>query len=153
MDVTTLSRDIVIFLAPFLPYLVKAGEKAVEEAGKQLGVDAWEKAKALWSKLRPKVEAKPAMQEAAQNVAETPDDEDAQAALRLQLKKLLREDASLAAEVARLVEDKIVQRVLAERGSQVRDVRQIATGLGSVRQEVIAQDNSTVEDIQQQTKQ
>jgi hypothetical protein len=59
------------------------------EAGKQLGVDAWEKAKSLWGKLRPQVDAKPAAQEAAQDVAETSDNEDAQAALRLQLKKLL----------------------------------------------------------------
>ncbi len=53
MDVTTLAKDVAAFLAPFLPYLLKAGEKAAEEAGKKLGGDAWDKAKSLWGKLRP----------------------------------------------------------------------------------------------------
>lgn len=102
MDVTMLVKDLAAFLAPFLPYLLKAGEKAAEEAGKKLGEAAWERAKALWGKLRPKVEAKPAALEAAQDLAAQPNDEDAQAALRRQLKKLLAEDDALAAEVARL---------------------------------------------------
>ena len=102
MDVQTLAQQLVSFLAPFLPYLLKAGEKAAEEAGKEMGADAWEKAKVLWAKLRSKVEAKPAAQEAAQDVATNPQDEDAQAALRLQLRKLLAEDETLAVEVARL---------------------------------------------------
>jgi hypothetical protein len=33
MDVTTLAKDLAVFLIPFLPYLLKAGEKAAEEAG------------------------------------------------------------------------------------------------------------------------
>jgi len=105
MDVTTLAKEVAVFLAPFLPYLLKAGEKAAEEAGKKLGSDAWEKAKALWGKMRPKVEARPAAQEAAQEVAAHPRDENAQAVLRLQLKKLLTEDEALAGEVARLWEE------------------------------------------------
>ena len=102
MDIPTLSKDIVVFLTPFLPYLLTMGEKAAEEAGKKFGADAWERAKTLWDKLRPKVEAKPAAQDAAQNVAETPNDEDALASLRLQLKKLLSEDQSLTEEITRL---------------------------------------------------
>ena len=38
MDVTTLAKNLVVFLTPFLPYLLKAGEKAAEETGKKLGV-------------------------------------------------------------------------------------------------------------------
>ncbi|HHH42146.1 MAG TPA: hypothetical protein ENK56_09115 [Chloroflexi bacterium] len=121
MDPQTLAQQIVPFLTPFLPYLLKAGEKAAEEAGKKLGADAWEKAKSLWAKLRPKVEAKPAAQEAAQDVAADPDDEDAQAALRLQLKKLLAKDAGLAEEVARLWEE-----------AQATDVTVAAVGNRSV---------------------
>jgi hypothetical protein len=45
MDITTLAKDVTLFLTPFLPYLLKAGEKAAEEAGKKLGGDAWERAK------------------------------------------------------------------------------------------------------------
>ncbi|MGQ9494260.1 MAG: hypothetical protein ACUVR2_10950 [Anaerolineae bacterium] len=101
MDASALVTKVVAFLAPFLPYLLKAGEKVAEEAGKKLGETAWEQAKSLWAKLRPKVEAKPAVQEAVQDVAAAPQDEDAQAALRQQLKKLLAEDKALAAEVSR----------------------------------------------------
>lgn len=109
MDDATLAREVVAFLAPFMPYLLQAGQKAggkaLEEVGKKFGGDAWERAKTLWGKLRPKVEEKPAAQEAAQDVADAPDDEDAQAALRLQLKKLLAEDEALAHEVAHLLEE------------------------------------------------
>jgi hypothetical protein len=102
MDVTTFAKDLAVFLIPFLPYLLKAGEKAAEEAGKKLGGDAWDRAKGLWAKLRPKVEAKPAAQEAVQDAAATPNDNDIQAALRLQLRKLLAEDAVLAREIERV---------------------------------------------------
>jgi hypothetical protein len=102
MDVTTLARDLAVFLTPFLPYLLKAGEKVAEEVGKKFGAATWDRAKALWEKLRSKVEAKPAAQEAVQDAAAAPNDEDIQAALRLQLRKLLAEDAVFAREIARL---------------------------------------------------
>ena len=102
MDVTILATEITAFLAPFLPDLVKLGGKAAEEASKKLGVDALESAKGLWGKLRPKVEVKPAAQEAVTDVVAAPRDEDAQAALRLQLKKILAEDEKLADEVSRM---------------------------------------------------
>ncbi len=105
MDPQTLAQQIVPFLTPFLPYLLKVGEKAAEEAGKKLGGDAWERAKTLWGKLRPGVEAKPAAKEAAQDAAAAPDDADARAALRHQLKKLLAEDPTLAADLTRLWEE------------------------------------------------
>jgi hypothetical protein len=102
VEVQTVVNQVVAFLAPYLPHLLKAGERVVEETGKKLGENALDHAKALWAKLRPKVEAKPAALEAAQDVVAAPRDEDAQASLRSQLKKLLSEDETLAAEVARL---------------------------------------------------
>jgi len=103
-----LPAQLVQFLAPYLSYLVKGLKLAGQEAAKKLGEKASEQgfdhAKALWEKLRPKVEAKPAALEAVQDAAEHPDDEDALAALRLQLKKLLAEDEPLAQELARLLE-------------------------------------------------
>ena len=105
MDIQALAQQLVGFLAPFLPYLLKAGEEAAGEAGKKFGAEAWEQAKALWAKLRPRVEARPAAQEAAQDVAANPQNEGAQAALRWQLEKLLSADQALAAELARLWEE------------------------------------------------
>ncbi|MHC5861925.1 MAG: hypothetical protein ACYTXK_34010, partial [Nostoc sp.] len=60
MDVASLT----LFLVPFLPFLLKLGNKAAEGAAEKFGVDAWEKAKAIWAKLYPKVATKPAVQEA-----------------------------------------------------------------------------------------
>lgn len=40
-------QQLTAFLAPFLPYLLKIGEKAAEEGGKRFGTAAWEQAKAL----------------------------------------------------------------------------------------------------------
>jgi len=96
-----LPAQLVQFLAP---YLLKGLKLAGQEAAKKLGEPSLDQAKAFWDKLRPKVEAKPAALEAVQEAAAHPDDEDALAALRLQLKKLLAEDDSLAQELARLLE-------------------------------------------------
>lgn len=103
MDPATLAAQMVTLLAPALPYLLKAGERAAEEAGSRLGGQAWEQASALWAKLRPRAEERPAMMEAVQEVAQRPEDEDAQAALRVQLRKLLSKDHALAAEVVQIV--------------------------------------------------
>jgi hypothetical protein len=109
LDLIMLAKETAGFLAPFLPYLLKAGESVAEEAGKKLGDQSgggvWETAKALWARLSPKVEAKPATHEAVQEVAANPADEDARAALRLQLKKLFTEDESLANEILKIQKD------------------------------------------------
>ncbi len=109
MDIAALTA----FLAPFLPYFARAGENLAEEAGTKLGSEAWEHAKRLWGKLRPKVEAKPAANEAAADVADRPGDERARSALELQLEKLLADDPTLAGEVARLWEDARAANVVA----------------------------------------
>jgi len=101
MDIAALASSLTTALVPLLPFLLKAGEKAAEETGKAAAGQSLEWAKSLWTKLKPKVEAKPAALEAAQDVAGVPEDEDLQAALRVQLKKLLTEDQSLAEEVSR----------------------------------------------------
>lgn len=106
MDIALLAKRLTIFLSPFLPYLLKAGEKAAEDVGTKFGAAAWEQAKVLWDKLQPKFAAKAAAVEAVEDVAQTPDDEDAQASLRLQLKKLLNQDESLAKEIAELIQEK-----------------------------------------------
>jgi len=101
MDITALASSLTTILVPLLPYLLKAGETAAEETGKAVAGQSWEWAKSLWTKLQPKVEAKPGAVEVAQDAALAPEDQDAQAAFRQQLKKLLTEDQSLAEEVSR----------------------------------------------------
>src|SRR5262245_58360753 len=101
MDIGAMANSVTTALVPLLPYLLKAGEKAAEETGKTVANQSLEWGKSLWSKLKPKVEAKPAALEAAQDVAQSPQNQDLQAALRVQLNKLLTEDQSLAEEVGR----------------------------------------------------
>ncbi|MGF2037603.1 MAG: hypothetical protein RMZ43_020165 [Nostoc sp. CmiVER01] len=101
MDIALLIK----FLAPYLPFLLNVGNKAVEEASKKVGEDGWNKAKAIWDKLHPKVEAKEAAKEAATDVAQKPEDEDLQTSLRVQLKKILEADTALAEEIAKIWEE------------------------------------------------
>jgi hypothetical protein len=99
MDPVSLAATLSTALAPFLPYLVKAGEKIAETAGEKFGSDAWERAKELWGKLQPRMEERPPAMSAAEEVAQAPNDEDAIASLRLQLRKLLQEYPDLASEL------------------------------------------------------
>lgn len=105
MDPVSLAAAITGFLAPVLPYLLKGGEKAAEEVGKKFGSAVWDKATTLWARLRPRLKANPAAQEAIQEMAKAPEDQAAQGALNLQVRKILSEDSALAEEVARWLEE------------------------------------------------
>ncbi len=132
MDVVNLTA----FISPFLPFLMKLGgkamEKATESASGRLGETAFKKAQAIWEKLSPKVEAKEAAREAAVDVANNPNDEDLQIVLRLQLKKLLDQDAELLKLIAEIFQEgdgtlnsKIVQNVT---GSQNQIIGHLTGG-------------------------
>ena len=100
MDIAALATALTGFLAPLIPYLVKGAEKSAEALGQKLGQEGWEKAKAIWDKLRGRLgEDSPAVKE----VAEAPAEEDAHAALRVALRQLLKTDAALAAELTDLL--------------------------------------------------
>ena len=103
MDVATFSSELVAWLAPFLPFLLKFGEETAEEAGRRFGTQAWEHANALWERLGGRLEQRPAAVEAVRDAAEAPEDDDARAALRLQVRKLLASDQALAEELGRLL--------------------------------------------------
>jgi hypothetical protein len=138
MDPATLTA----FLAPFLPALLNLGAKAAsgaatkagETAGTKLTENALNKAKAIWEKLHPKVEAKEAAKEAVEDVAKVPDDEDLQTALRVQLKKILEADPDLAEAIAQILQEdapdgtpgtQIVQHVT---GNQNQVIGQVTGG-------------------------
>jgi hypothetical protein len=89
-DPNEIARQIVPFLAPFLPYLLKAGEKAAEEAGRKLGAAAWEQAQALWARLRRKKN----VEQVAHTVAALPDNQALREALREEIARALAEDDS-----------------------------------------------------------
>lgn len=96
MDVASIAGGLTAILAPLLPYLLKLGDKAAEETGAQVGGDAWNLAKSIWTRIGPRLSEKTASQEVVADVAANPVDHDTQAALRLQLKKLLTAHPDLA---------------------------------------------------------
>lgn len=100
MDIALLTA----FLAPFLPALMKLGEKASEKVAEKFGEDAWNKAKALWSKLQPEVETKSDVKIAAEQVAAKPDNKSRQAVLQEELETLLNENSDLARAIAQLLQ-------------------------------------------------
>ena len=105
MDTPAIAQAVTVMLSPLLPYLLKLGDKAAEEAAKKVGGNAWEHAKSLWAKVKPKLEASPTAQAAVADAASMPKDEDAQAALRLQIRKLLEQDPGLTREIEEMVEE------------------------------------------------
>lgn len=97
MDVIALTA----LLSPCLPFLMKAAESASEK----IGEDAWNKAKKIWDKLHPKIEAKEDVKSAVNLVSTDPEDEDYRKVFQKQLKKLLDEDQELATAIAKIMQE------------------------------------------------
>jgi len=94
--VTTLATSVVAALAP---YLMKAGEEFAKEAGKA----AVNKIGTLYQFLNKRFKNHPSAKEALDDLKAKPDDEDAQAALRVQIKKQLKADPGLAKTIKKLL--------------------------------------------------
>ncbi len=97
MDPVTLSTAIVALLSP---YLAEAGKAAAKKTGEAIA-NATPK---IYQAVKAKFNQKPAAVEALSDLKENPSDEDIQAAVRVQLKKLLAEDASFASQLQQLLE-------------------------------------------------
>ncbi len=123
MDIAALTATI----APFLPFLLNLDDKTPESA-------AFSKAQAVWEILGSKIAAKATAQEAALNLAKNPNDQDLQAMLQMQLKKLLDQDAELS---------KAIEQILPADSSQSIDDSdpklQIGQNVGGDRNQVIGQ--------------
>lgn len=105
MDPAALAAGLVSVLAPFLKGFMGGLKDGSEKAGEAAGGKVRELAAGIWRRLHPKIEQAPAALQAAQKVADQPDDQDWQAALRAQLKMLLEEDHALAEELGASLED------------------------------------------------
>src|SRR4051812_40187199 len=104
MDLTTLAGELVTYLTPFLPYLQKAGETVGEEVAKKFGEGVWERAKALWGKVGPRVAEQSQAQSAVETLVKRPDDPRARGAVELHLEEILAANPALASEIAKLLE-------------------------------------------------
>lgn len=103
--VAPLAGQVVQILTPFLPYLLKVGEGLGTRAAQQMEDTGWDLASKLWGKLGTQVEARPSAKEAAADLAAQPTDEDAQAVLRVQIKKLLADAPHLQQELEALLQE------------------------------------------------
>jgi hypothetical protein len=100
MDIAVIVKS----LAPCMPFLLTMGNKAAEGASQKVGEDVWNRAKAIWDKLWPKVEAKEEAKKAATKAQQNPDDDDLQAAFRVQMREILEADTELAEEIAKILQ-------------------------------------------------
>jgi hypothetical protein len=106
LDPVELARALSEGLKPALPFLLTAGNTVSEmAAGRTLtALERW--AAKVWRRLRhDQAPESTAVEIAAREVVQRPDDLDAVAALRLQLRKVLEADPELAGELAGLVEE------------------------------------------------
>jgi hypothetical protein len=99
-----LATQLAAILTPFLPQLIKSGQAIAEGVADQVDKQKSSLAEALWARLFPKVSSAPAADEAVKDAAANPEDADYQAALRIQLRKLLTDDTELAGDLQGLLE-------------------------------------------------
>ncbi|MGD1804143.1 hypothetical protein ACP6PL_01695 [Dapis sp. BLCC M126] len=92
-------------LSPCLPFLLKLGEKSAEGAANKIGEDTWNKAKKIWEKLQPQVEAKEDAKIAAQQLVAKPESKARKAVFQEELETLLQENPSLAEAIAQILEE------------------------------------------------
>jgi hypothetical protein len=100
---TELAEAIASLVGPYLPMLLARGETLLEEAEITIAPDLKKRAQAVWDRLNPSVSARPGAESAARLVAESPEDERARTAFKLQIEDILTGDSMLAEEVRRLV--------------------------------------------------
>jgi hypothetical protein len=100
---TELAEAIASLVGPYLPMLLARGEALLEEAEMTIAPDLRKRAQTVWDRLNPVVSARPSAESAARLVAESPEDESARAAFRLQIEDILHGDSTLAEEVRELV--------------------------------------------------
>jgi hypothetical protein len=91
MNLAAIATAVVAFLSPYLAEGSKAAAKKVGEK--------------LVAAIEQCFSGKPAAEEALEDVKNDPQDEDFQAALRVQLKKAMKKDETFAAELAELLEE------------------------------------------------
>jgi len=104
-DPNLLAGQVTQFLTPLLPYLIKGGLEAGKAAAGKLGEPTtekgWEKGQSLWKLLSRHERVK----QAAETAAGLPEDADAQAALRLQIRLVLESEAALAKTLEKAMAD------------------------------------------------
>ena len=152
MDIQTIAVGVSAFLAPFTPYLIKAGQglgsKLAELIAEKGGEAVWHQAEQIWRKLQAALGDDPEVQGAAMMVSAQPENQDRQKMFADILAARLQENPSLGEEFVRLMGgQQAVQQVIANRKSLIEDVSQESTGGGE--QTVKADHGSLIKGVKQ----
>ncbi|MGB7572005.1 MAG: hypothetical protein WBL87_09645, partial [Methanothrix sp.] len=107
LDYLGMAQSAVEIMAPALPFLIMGGKKAVEEAGRKIGSDAYDKAKSIWDR----VHSSKSVQEAAKDVAASPENEANRLKLVKQLEDLFIERQDIAEQVNGVLKIQAVQEI------------------------------------------
>lgn len=144
MDIASLVNAAAPYIIMAAPYLKKlggaAGEEAAKEVSKQaarkLGDGSWGMAKSIWQKLRgTQAETRIAIDSALDDVADDPDDTDTHAALRVTLRKALKDDPALAELLTQLLHGGESTNIEGERNAVLGNNASnnvVATGDGNI---------------------
>jgi formylglycine-generating enzyme required for sulfatase activity len=103
VDIAVLASQAADLLAQAYPYLASFGGDVASGAGKKLGSEFVDKTKQLLGKIEERRADTKELATAAKDAHSMPDDEDTIAALRLQLKKIMRDDAELVTAMAQIL--------------------------------------------------
>lgn len=133
MDYLGMAQSAVEIMAPALPFLIMGGKKAAEEAGRKIGSDAYDKAKSLWDR----VHSDKKIQEAAKDVAASPDNEANRLKLAKQLEELFIERQDIAEQVNGILKIQVVQEIGDLSGeATAAEVGAVTGGEVEIRQEI-----------------
>lgn len=143
MDVALLTA----FLSPFLPFLMKLGEKASEKVGEKLGEDSWNKAKAVWLKLHPKMEIKEDLKFAAEQVAAKPESVARKAVFQEELETLLKDNPDLAEAIDKILQENASNGKLGNQNNQAIGQMSGGTAIGNVQGSVFNIRHSRIKNL------
>ncbi len=122
MNIPGIVKELVLLISPALPYLVPAGEEMLKKVGGNLGTAISQNAIKVWTLLNSEIVLKPpALEEALKDVSKNPEDEDAQASLRLQLKKLLESNPELTQKLSEMMASSEVKKEIISITQVARD--------------------------------
>jgi hypothetical protein len=100
INISETSRRLTELMAPALPYLLDTDVQSETQIPATLGSVNWELSKTLWKKLSLRFERDPRWIEILLDISNNPSDEDAVAAWRFNIKKMLMAEPELAMELA-----------------------------------------------------
>ncbi|HEV7668570.1 MAG TPA: SUMF1/EgtB/PvdO family nonheme iron enzyme [Thermoanaerobaculia bacterium] len=103
MELAPLAEQVVAALAPALPFLLDKGATAADAAIKEMGKDAWEKAKSVWARLRGKIAKDEDAEKATEKLALDPKNGRLQRLLAPLLEGLLEGDEGTVAALRELL--------------------------------------------------